>query len=293
MPFHQLVIDLGRADPGPAEQACLGLGAIAISLADAGDHPLLEPEPGATPLWPELRLTALFGQTADPRLYASVLTAVLGLPADAIRFEQLADRPWEREWLKDFRPMRFGRRLWVCPGGQPAPAADAVVLELDPGLAFGTGTHATTALCLEWLDGLALAGRRVLDYGCGSGILALAALRMGADSATAFDIDPQALIATRENARRNALEHRLAVAEDRSAIHGPFDVVLANILAGPLVSLAPVLSGYCAPGGAVALAGLLDAQAPEVAAAYGPWFDISPAARRDGWTMLAGRRRGE
>jgi ribosomal protein L11 methyltransferase len=244
-------------------------------------------------LWPELRLTALFEHTADPRLYAAVLTAVLGLPADAIRIEHLSDRPWEREWLRDFRPMRFGRRLWVCPGGQPAPAADALVLELDPGLAFGTGTHATTALCLEWLDGLALAGRRVLDYGCGSGILALAALRLGADSATAFDIDPQALIATRENARRNALEHGLAVAEDRSSIHGPFDVVLANILAGPLVSLAPALAGYCAPGGAVALAGLLDAQAPEVAAAYGPWFDIAPAARRDGWTMLAGRRRGE
>ncbi|HEU0224198.1 MAG TPA: 50S ribosomal protein L11 methyltransferase [Steroidobacteraceae bacterium] len=293
MPFHQLVIDLGRADPGPVEQACLGLGAIAISLADAGDHPLLEPAPGETPLWPELRLTALFEQTADPRLYAAVLTAVLALPADAIRIEHLADRPWEREWLRDFRPLRFGRRLWVCPGGLQAPAADAIVLELDPGLAFGTGTHATTALCLEWLDGLALAGRRVLDYGCGSGILALAALRLGAASATAFDIDPQALIATRENARRNALERKLTVAGAGSPIGGPFDVVLANILAGPLVSLGPALAGYCAPGGAIALAGLLDAQAPEVAAAYGPWFDIAPAARRNGWTMLAGRRRGE
>ena len=293
MPFHQLVIDLGRADPGPVEQACLGLGAIAVSLADAGDHPLLEPEPGATPLWPEVRLTALFGQTADPRLYAAVLTTVLGLPDGAIRIEQVADRPWEREWLKDFRPMRFGGRLWVCPGGQPAPVADAVVLELDPGLAFGTGTHATTALCLEWLDGHALAGRRVLDYGCGSGILALAALRLGADSATAFDTDPQALIATRDNARRNALADRLSIAAAPAAIRGPFDVLLANILAGPLVSLAPALAGHCAPGGTIVLAGLLDAQAPEVTAAYGPWFDIAPAARRDGWTMLAGRRRVE
>jgi len=293
VPFHQLVIDLGRADPGPVEQACLGLGAIAISLADAGDHPLLEPGPGETPLWPEVRLKALFGQAVDPRVCAAVLTAVLGLPEDAIRIEHLADRPWEREWLKDFRPMRFGRRLWVCPGGQRAPAADAVVLELDPGLAFGTGTHATTALCLEWLDGHDLAGRRVLDYGCGSGILALAALRLGAGSATAFDIDPQAVLATRENAGRNGLEARLTVVEAPAAIQGPFDVVLANILAGPLVSLAPALAGHCAARGTIVLAGLLDAQAPEVAAAYGPWFDIASAARHDGWTMLAGRRRGE
>lgn len=293
MPFHQLVIDLGGADPGPVEQACRKLGAIAVSLADAGDHPLLEPEPGATPLWPEVRLTALFEQSADPRHCAAVLTAVLGLPDDAVRIEHVADRPWEREWLRDFRPMRFGGRLWVCPGGQRAPAADAAVLELDPGLAFGTGTHATTALCLEWLDGHALAGRRVLDYGCGSGILALAALRLGAASATAFDTDPQALTATHGNARRNALADRLAVAETPAAIRGPYDVVLANILAGPLVSLAPVLAGHCAAGGMIVLAGLLEAQAPEVAAAYGPWFDIAAAARRDGWTMLAGRRRGE
>lgn len=293
MPFHQLVIDLGHADPAPAEQACLGLGAVAVSLTDAGDHPLLEPAPGEMPLWPEIRLLALFEQTADPRLLAAVLTAVLGLPEHAIRVEALADRAWEREWLRDFRPMRFGRRLWVCPGGQQAPARDAVVLELDPGLAFGTGTHATTAMCLEWLDGAPLAGRRVLDYGCGSGILALAALKLGADSATAFDIDPQALTATRGNAGRNALEHRLRLVSDAWAVRGPFDVVLANILAGPLVQLAPALAGHCGADGSLVLAGLLDAQAPEVAQAYGPWFDIGPAARRDGWTMLAGRRRGE
>ncbi|HEY7753399.1 MAG TPA: 50S ribosomal protein L11 methyltransferase [Steroidobacteraceae bacterium] len=293
MPFHQLVIDLGRADPGPAEQACLALGATAVSLTDGGDHPVLEPAPGEMPLWPELRLLALFGQAADPRMLAAVLTAVLGLPESSIRIEELADRAWEREWLRDFRPMRFGRRLWVCPGGQRAPAADALVLELDPGLAFGTGTHATTALCLAWLDGLPLAGRRVLDYGCGSGILALAALKLGAAAATAFDIDPQALQATGENAKRNRLEAGLTIAAGTASIHGPFDVVLANILAGPLVELAPALARFCAPGGAIALAGLLDAQAPEVTRAYGPWFDIEPAARRDGWTMLAGRRRVE
>lgn len=293
MPFHQLVIELGRADPGPAEQACLATGAIALGFADAGDHPLLEPAPGATPLWPEVRLRALYPDATDPRLVAATLTAVLGLGPDAVRIERLADRAWEREWLKDFRPMRFGRRLWVCPGGQHAAAAGAIELELDPGLAFGTGTHATTALCLEWLDARALEGRRVLDYGCGSGILALAALKLGAAAATAFDIDPQALIATHQNAERNALAGRLTIAAAPAAIGGPFDLVLANILSGPLVALAPELSARTAAAGAIALAGLLDAQAAEVAQAYAPWFDIVTAARRDGWTLLAGQRRGE
>jgi ribosomal protein L11 methyltransferase len=293
MPFHQLVIELGHADPGPAERACHALGAIALSLSDAGDEPLLEPAPGETPLWRETRLGALFAEPAEPALIAATLTAVLGLPDDAIRCERVADRVWEREWLRDFRPMRFGRRLWVCPGGQQAPDPAAIVLELDPGLAFGTGTHATTALCLEWLDAQLAAGSTVLDYGCGSGILALAALRLGADRATAFDIDPQALIATRDNAARNALAGRLTIAERAGAIAGPFDLVLANILAGPLRTLAPELAGHCRPGGAVLLAGLLDTQAAEVAEAYGPWFDIETAARRDGWTALAGRRRAE
>lgn len=293
MPFHQLVIELGRANPGDAERACAALGAIALSLSDAGDEALLEPAPGETPLWRETRLCALFADSAEPAVLAATLTAVLGLPGDAIRCERVADRVWEREWLKDFRPMRFGRRLWVCPGGQSPPDPAAIVLELDPGLAFGTGTHATTALCLEWLDAHVAAGLTVLDYGCGSGILALAALALGATRATAFDIDPQALIATRDNAARNALADRLRIEEQTGTVAGPFDLVVANILAGPLRRLAPELAGHCRPGGAVLLAGLLDAQAAEVAAAYGPWFDIGTAARRDGWTALAGRRRAE
>ena len=293
MPFHQLVIELGPVDPGQAERACNALGAIALSLADAGDQPLLEPAPGATPLWREIRLRALFADAADPMLLAATLTAVLGLPVHAIQCERVADRVWEREWLKDFRPMRFGRRLWVCPGGQQPPDPAAIVLELDPGLAFGTGTHATTALCLEWLDAHLAAGSAVLDYGCGSGILALAALKLGAAHATAFDIDPQALSATRENAARNALAGRLTIAQAAARIDGPFALVLANILAGPLRQLAPELAGHCRPGGTVLLAGLLDAQAAEVAEAYGPWFDVETAARRDGWAALAGRRRAE
>ena len=293
MPFSQLAIDLGATDPGRAEAACFALGAWSVSLADAADHPLLEPPPGETPMWPVTCARALFPPAADAAMLAATLMAVLALPAAAIRIETVEDRVWEREWLKDFRPMRFGRRLWICPGGQQVIEPDAVVLELDPGLAFGTGTHATTAMCLEWLDGCPLESSRVLDYGCGSGILALAALKLGARSACACDIDPQALIATRDNAARNALDDRLEVRSAGDGLPGPFDVVLANILAGPLQRLAPDFGRLCRPGGRLLLAGLLAEQAEEVAAAYLPCFDIRPVARRDGWIALAGHRRPE
>jgi ribosomal protein L11 methyltransferase len=291
--WNQLVIDLGREPPGRAEEACLALGAIAVSYADAGDEALFEPGPGETPLWRQLRLKALFCESAEPAMLAATLTAVLALPPSAIQVERIADRAWEREWLKDFRPMRFGRRLWICPAGLPPGDPAATVLELDPGLAFGTGTHATTALCLEWLDGQPLDGSRLLDYGCGSGILALAALRLGAANATSFDIDPQAITATRENAAKNALEDRLTLVDDAATICGPFDVVVANILAGPLVALAPRLAAHCRIGGAILLAGMLDHQGDDVARAYGPWFDIETAARREAWITLAGCRRAE
>jgi ribosomal protein L11 methyltransferase len=168
-----------------------------------------------------------------------------------------------------------------------------VVLKLDPGLAFGTGTHATTAMCLEWLASRDLAGTTLLDYGCGSGILALAALALGSRAAMAFDIDPQALLATQDNATKNALQDRLTIVGESHAIQGVFDCVVANILAGPLCRLAPDLARHCRAGGALLLAGLLDGQAAEVAQAYGPWFDIETAAQREGWTLLAGRRRAE
>lgn len=293
MPFHQLEIELGRADPARAEHACNALGAMALALFDAADEPLLEPGPGETPLWREVCLRALFAESADPVLLAATLAVVLELPAQAIRIEHVADRAWEREWLKDFRPMRYGRRLWVCPAGQRPDQPGAVVLELDPGLAFGTGTHPTTALCLEWLEARNLAGQRLLDFGCGSGILALAALKLGAVAATAFDIDPQALIATRENAAKNGLDSRISVVGVNEGIGGPFDIVVANILAGPLVELAPRLADQCRPGSALLLAGMLDGQGREVAQAYGPWFDIETAAQREQWITLAGCRRAE
>jgi ribosomal protein L11 methyltransferase len=293
MPFHQLVFELPQGDLARAEEACAGLGAIAVSLDDAGDEPLLEPAPGETPLWQAVRLRALFGQAAKPEVAAATLAAVLGIAPEDIVIEHVEDRVWEREWLKDFRPMRFGRRLWVAPAGQHPPGPASAVLELDPGLAFGTGTHATTALCLEWLDREIHGGERVLDYGCGSGILALAALKLGAGDAVACDIDPQALTATRDNAAKNGLGDRIEIAEAPDAVDGSFDVVLANILARPLIELAPRLASLCRKGGAIVLAGMLDRQAGEVAEAYRPWFDIAPEAEREAWSLVAGRRRAE
>jgi len=293
MPYHQLVVDLAGADLDRAEAACLEFGAIAVSLGDAGDAPVLEPGPGETPLWPSVRLRGLFPDSIDPQAAAARLAAALGLPPTAVGVEYVEDRAWEREWLRDFHPMRFGHRLWVCPAGQRPDGPAEALLALDPGLAFGTGTHPTTALCLEWLDGAIRGGERVLDYGCGSGILALAALKLGAREAAAFDIDPQALHATRENAAKNGLASRVTVAEFASDIAGHFDVVLANILSGPLIGLAPGLAPKARAGGALLLAGMLARQAGEVAQAYRPWFDIGPVAEREGWTLLAGRRRPE
>jgi ribosomal protein L11 methyltransferase len=210
-------------------------------------------------------------------------------------FEHIADRAWEREWLKDFHPMRFGRRLWICPGGQrpqlDESAEEHCLIELDPGLAFGTGTHPTTALCLEWLDSAPLDGKSVVDYGCGSGVLAIAALKLGAAAALAIDIDPQALLATRDNAARNHVSERLTVAGPDEAPRRQAVILLANILAEPLLELAPSFGERVAPGGSVVLSGILRSQAAPVASRYAAWFDMRPATVRDDWALLHGVRR--
>lgn len=296
MPFLQLILPIGAADPAPYEDALLAAGASAITLEDEGDDPVLEPLPGTTPLWPRVRLKALFDAGLDSEHVLQSLRDALAQPLRQARFETLADRAWEREWLKDFRPMRFGRRLWICPGGQlPAAshdcAASPVLIELDPGLAFGTGTHPTTALCLEWLDSAEVAGKRVVDYGCGSGILAIAAAKLGAASVLAIDIDPQALLATRDNAERNGVAPLIVplLAADLHA--GPVDILLANILAGPLASLAPDFAARVVAGGRLVLSGILRNQAEAVASRHAPWFDIAPAVVRDDWVRLDGVRR--
>ncbi len=285
MPFLQLTLSIASSDPAPFEDALLAAGAASITLEDAGDDPVLEPPPGATPLWPCVRIKALFDAAAD----RDALRATF---PDAT-FEHVADRAWEREWLKDFRPMRFGQRLWICPGGQrpQLDQAEACLIELDPGLAFGTGSHATTALCLEWLDGAQLQGASVIDYGCGSGVLAIAALKLGAATALAVDIDPQALIATRDNARRNQVADRLIVGSPDETAGRKADILLANILAEPLLELAPAFAVRTSLGGRIVLSGILRSQAAPVASRYATWFDMRPAIVRDDWALLHGVRR--
>lgn len=292
-PYLRIHIELGGLDPAAAEEACFAAGALAVTLGDGADDPVLEPAPGETPLWPATRLSALFAPGSSGPALAAALSIALELGEGAVSHDLLDDRAWEREWLSDFHPMRFGHRLWVRPGGQAIDAPGAVVLELDPGLAFGTGTHPTTALCLEWLDSFPLADARVLDYGCGSGILALAALALGASHALAVDIDPQALLATAQNAERNRLTGRLEAGPPAVVRGRCFDLVLANILAGPLVELADSLAEAVKPGGRIVLSGLLEDQSPGVAHAYAAHFAMNPPVEREGWVLLEGVRTGE
>ena len=296
MDWQQFVMNLESLDPAAVEDVFVRHGACSVTLSDAADDPVLEPGPGETPLWPDTRITGLFTHGTDFAALECALIAALGVDRlPLFRVETLEDRAWEREWLRDFGPMRFGRRLWVVPGDTDVDGDDAVVVRLDPGMAFGSGTHATTALCLEWLDDLALDGKRLLDYGCGSGILAIAGLKLGCRSAVAMDIDPQAVTATRQNAESNGVGHRLTVVGSASAIAGPFDVIVANILAGPLVEFAESITSTLAGHGILALSGVLCEQAADVMTAYEPWivFDQPQSREQDGqqWSRLTGTRR--
>jgi len=281
----QLIVE--TRDASAVEDACFAAGALSVTLLDAADEPILEPAPGATPLWPSVRLVALFARDASRESIQASLAVALGQHV-AVNFELVEDRVWEREWLKDFRPMRFGARLWVCPQDQEPGQPDATVVWLDPGLAFGTGTHETTAMCLSWLDSADLQDCDVVDFRCGSGILAISALRLGARQAAAMDLDPQALIATRENARRNGVDALIVPVDAAIPL---CDVLLANILAEPLISLAARLAASVRRNGQIVLSGILTAQAPDVARAFAPWFDMRTAATRNDWVCLEGARR--
>ncbi|WP_251978509.1 50S ribosomal protein L11 methyltransferase [Salinicola avicenniae] len=279
------------------EELLLAEGASAITLQDAHDEPVFEPDRGTTPLWRETVLTGLYDDLNDVEAMIERVRRTWAAhqpeePAPQIDYELLADRDWEREWMDGFEPLRMGERLWIVPSWHQAPDPEAVNLLLDPGLAFGTGTHPTTALCLGWLDGQDLDQRHVLDYGCGSGILAIAALKLGADTAVGVDIDPQALQASRDNAERNAIDEAQLILDYPEKLgQGRFDVVVANILAAPLIELAADIAGRVAPGSLIALSGILSAQADSVLDAYraqGLYMD--EPVEKDGWILLTGRR---
>ncbi|MDG2941883.1 50S ribosomal protein L11 methyltransferase [Exercitatus varius] len=267
------------------------LGSVSVTFMDSQDTPIFEPLPGETRLWGNTDVIALFDAETEMQ---PILTALRqsGLLEDgfAYKIEQIEDKDWEREWMDNFHPMRFGKRLWICPSWRDIPDPKAVNVMLDPGLAFGTGTHPTTALCLEWLDGLDLTGKTVIDFGCGSGILAIAALKLGAKHAVGIDIDPQAILASRNNAEANGVADRLQLfLSDEKPADLKADVVVANILAGPLKELYPVISRLVKPNGDLGLSGILETQATSVCEAYAKTFELQPVAVREEWCRITGK----
>ena len=288
MPWQQLSLEAGDLNAEELSTFFESRGALSVTFADAADQPLFEPDPGTTPLWSATLVTALFDADVELAPLKQQLAVAYGAQAlDRLSEDTLHDQDWERLWLDQFHPMRFGERLWICPDGQRPPAEDGqVLIDLDPGLAFGTGTHATTALCLEWLDQHPPRGQRVLDFGCGSGILAIAALKLGAAAVWGVDIDQQALWASRENAARNQVADGLTTALPDELPEQDYDLLLANILANPLIELAPRLADLLRPGGQLVLSGILSEQVAEVQRAYKRWFRFSSSAEQEGWVRL-------
>ena len=280
------------------EDLLLEAGCAAVTFQDAEDNPIFEPDLGTTPLWQSTVVTGLFSAEHDLESTLAYIRTELSSrlgdhqPIPEVSAEILEDKDWERAWMDTYHPMRFGQRLWVCPSWRDVPDPAAVNLLLDPGLAFGTGTHPTTALCLEWLDAQALEGLSVIDYGCGSGILGIAALLLGAESVVAVDIDQQALTATRDNLSRNQLSNNKLTAylpEQVPPLQS--DLLIANILAGPLVQLQPVFAALLKPGGKLLLSGLLQHQASEIQAAYAENFIVDEPVEKDNWIRITAIRR--
>lgn len=290
MPWIQLKINTNAQDAETLSDALIESGAVSVTFLDTHDNPVFEPLPGETLLWGDTDAIGLYDAETDMEMVVAILEnePLLG-KGFAHKIEQLEDKDWEREWMDNFHPMRFGERLWICPSWRDVPDPTAVNVMLDPGLAFGTGTHPTTAMCLEWLDGLDLEGKTIIDFGCGSGILAIAALKLGAAQAIGIDIDPQAIQASRDNAQRNGVSERLSLylpqdqPDNLSA-----DVVVANILAGPLRELAPLISVLPITGGHLGLSGVLASQAAGVAEAYQATFTLDPVAEKEEWCRITG-----
>ncbi|AUZ73975.1 MULTISPECIES: 50S ribosomal protein L11 methyltransferase [Aeromonas] len=292
MPWIQIRINATAKTADKVSNMLLGRGAQAVTFMDAKDVPVYEPMPGETPLWGETEVMGLFDAETDPAPTIAFFQQIFGEDV-GYKVEQLEDKDWVREWMDHFHPMQFGERLWICPSWRDVPNPDAVNVMLDPGLAFGTGTHPTTALCLQWLDGLDLAGKTVVDFGCGSGILGIAALKLGAARVIGIDIDPQAIQASRDNAERNGVADQIELylpADQPQDVEA--DVVVANILAGPLRELAPLIAGHGKAGSLMALSGVLESQAPELETIYSQWFEMDPTAVKEEWCRLSGRKLG-
>ena len=291
MPWLQLIVNTARDQAEAIEDALLTAGAASVTLQDNADQPILEPALGETPLWEATRITGLFSAEIDTAATTQAAEQALGRALPGHRWSPLEDKDWEREWMENYHPIRCADNLWICPSWREPPEPTATNLLLDPGLAFGTGTHPTTFLCLQWLAEQPLDDLSLVDYGCGSGILGIAALLLGARHVVGVDIDPQALLATQENASRNQLPAAaMPVFLPDACPTAPVDIMLANILAGPLAELAPQLTRLTKPGGKLCLSGILAEQAEEVMAAYRAWFDFDPVAQQQEWVRLTATR---
>ena len=292
MPWIQLKINSQAEYAEQIGEMLSANGAQAVTFVDAKDTPMYEPKPGEVMLWPDTQIVGLYDAQYDMSRVISQLgkSKLLGKNFNH-KLDQLEDKDWEREWMVNFHPMQFGKRLWICPSWRGVPDPTAVNVMLDPGLAFGTGTHPTTSLCLRWLDSLELSQSTVVDFGCGSGILGIAALKLGAKRVVGIDIDPQALLASQDNANRNDVGEKIELYLPEHQPELKVDVVLANILAAPLRELRTVITAYCKTGGKLVLSGILDNQAQEINDLYSQDFDMEPIEIDGEWARVSGVKR--
>ncbi len=291
MVWLELSVRVSRQNAPLVESLLQNEPVLALTLTDDADDPVLEPGVGETPLWPSVCVTALFDGNTSIEPITKLLALVPGVDRpQQVSFRKLEDQQWERVWLDRFKPMQFGRDIWIVPGNQEVPSEAKHVLKLDPGLAFGTGTHPTTRLCLEWIDGYDFQAQTVVDYGCGSGVLGIVAAIKGATEVICVDNDPQALVASSDNAMRNEVADHIHVVMPANFKPVQADVILANILARPLIELAPVLLATLRRGGSLVLSGILEEQAEEVSDAYLPYLDQIITTADNGWVRLHGNK---
>lgn len=300
MKWLQIHITVEQSQVEFTETLLESLGAVSVTLDDAENQDLLEPLPGETPLWNNVIVTGIYAQEDDEEIDVQALMTFIELqmPHAPIKYEFMEDQAWERTWMDAYEPIKISEKFWIVPEWMEPPEADAVNLKLDPGLAFGTGNHASTFLCLQWLGKTDLKDKIVIDYGCGSGILAVAALLLGAKKVYATDIDPQAVLATQQNAELNGVLDQLYVGlpdEFNETLQSQkADVFVANILAGPLMTLAPQFATLVQPEGEFALAGVIEEQVEEVSAVYADFFDVLEVAKRDEyWCRISGKRQAK
>lgn len=290
MAWLQLIIPTNDTEADQLSDALMEQGAVSVTLQDMQDQPMLEPAIGTTPMWSQTRAVGLFDANIDLAKIIIQIEQQLRIKISDWKGEPLEDKDWVRAWMDNFKPMQFGEKLWVVPSTYEPPQADAANILLDPGLAFGTGTHPTTSMCLEWLDANPPIDKEIIDFGCGSGILAIGAILLGAKHAEAIDLDPQALLATIDNAEKNHVSHNIKTYLPNQFKNKTTPLLLANILASPLIELAPYFSELTETNGQIVLSGILAEQADNVLKAYKENFDIEIWKQQGDWICLAGKK---